>query len=84
MQKLIPYKVSLLGETTIEDARVALCTKWDKWFMSLPFHCFETPKNYDQWKNVEKKEEDGCTKPNGKEKKDIFKYIVFVLATKEV
>jgi len=61
-----------------------LCTKWDKWSMSLLFRCFETPKNYDQWQNVEKKKEDGCTKPNGKKKEDILKSIVFVLLTKEV
>jgi hypothetical protein len=47
LQKLIPSQASLLGETTIEDARVVLCTKWDKWLMSLLFRCFETPKNFD-------------------------------------
>jgi hypothetical protein len=84
LQKLIPFEASLLGETTIEDAWVVLCTKWDKWSMSLLFRFFETPKNYDQWQNVEKKKEDGCTKPNGKKKEDILKSNVFVLPTKEV
>ncbi len=69
LQKLIPCEASFLGEITIEDAWVVLCTKWDKWLMSLLFHCCETPKNYDQWQNVEKKEKDGYTKPNGKKKK---------------
>lgn len=84
LQKLIPFEVSLLDITAIEDSQVVLCTKWDKWSMNILFHCFETPKNYDQWQNIEKKKEDGCTKPNGKKKKDIFKSIVFVMAAKEV
>jgi hypothetical protein len=51
--------------------------------MNLLFHCFETPKNYDQWQNVEKKKEYGCTKPNGEKKKqNIFKSIMFVLLAK--
>jgi hypothetical protein len=68
LQKLIPYEASLLGETTIEDAWVALCTKWDKWSMSLLFHCFETPKNYDQWQTVEKKERMDAPSQMGKKK----------------